>query len=67
MWLRLGDGELINLAFAISIKKGDESTILIQMSGEGGRKVLPFPTEPHRDHTFEKLVENLSRLRLALK
>ena len=67
MWLRLGDGEIINLAFARTIRKGDESTIVIEMSGEDGRKVLPFPTDPHRDQTFEKLVENLSRLRLTLK
>ena len=67
MWLRLGDGEIINLAFARTIRKGDESTIVIEMSGDGTQKVIPFPTDPHRDHTFEKLVENLSRLRLALK
>jgi hypothetical protein len=67
MWLRLGDGEIINLAFARTIRKGDEATIIIELSGEEGKKTLPFPTEPHRDHTFEKLVENLSRLRLALK
>ncbi len=67
LWLRLGDGELINLAHARSIKKGPNATIEIFMDPVSGRRVLPFPDDHQRDEIFQKLVNNLLKLRMALE
>jgi hypothetical protein len=67
LWLRLGDGELINLAHARSIKKGPNSTIEIYMDPVSGRRVLPFSGDEQRNEVFQKLVSNLIKMRLALE
>ncbi len=67
LWLKLGKKELINLAHARTIKKGPNSTIEIYMDPVSGKRILPFPDDEKRDEVFDKLVENLIRLRLALE
>jgi len=67
LWLRLGDGELINLAHARSIKKGADATIEIYMDPVSGRRVLPFDSAQQRDTVFQKLVTNLVKMRAALE
>ncbi|MEM4236140.1 MAG: hypothetical protein QXV44_03765 [Candidatus Anstonellaceae archaeon] len=67
LWLKLGKSELINLAHARSIKKGPNSTIEIYMDPTTGKRILPFPDDQTRDEVFDKLVENLIRLRMALE
>lgn len=67
MWLRLGEDEMVNLSYAYSIKKGNAATIEVQLLGGRVQRVIPFPSEDERDLAFDKLLENLSRLRLALE
>ncbi|MBW7858261.1 MAG: hypothetical protein H3C43_08215 [Leptonema sp. (in: Bacteria)] len=67
LWLKLGDGELINLAHARSIKKGADSTIEIYMDPVSGRRVLPFSNDEQRNQVFQKLIQNLIKMRMALE
>ncbi len=67
LWLKLGKTELINLEHARSIKKGPNSTIEIVMDSVSGKRILPFADDQARDEAFEKLLENLIRLKKALE
>ena len=67
MWLRLGDNEMINLEYVASIKKGLENTIEIQFHDFNHARVLPFEEKDARNHAFERLVENLIKLRDAME
>ncbi len=66
MWLRLGEGELINLDFAVSIKKSDPASIEIFLEGGANRTVM-FETAYDRDQAFEAFKNNLVKLRLAME
>lgn len=66
MWLRLGEGELLNLDFVVSIKKGDNYSIEIALDGGQMRTVL-FEGEYDRDQAFEAFKNNLVKLRLAME
>ncbi len=67
MWLRLGDNEIINMNLVVSIKKGLKNSIEISFQGMAHAKVLPFQAKEERDAAFEKLVENLVKMRLAME
>lgn len=66
MWLRLGEGEIINLDYVISIKKGDYNSIEFNLDGGLQRKVS-FSEEYERDQAFEAFKNNLVKLRLAME
>lgn len=67
MWLKLGDNELINLDHVISIRKGSSNTIEIQYADPKLGKLLPFNMTSDRDKAFDRLTENLIRLRHGLE
>ncbi len=67
MWLRLGESELVNLDYVASIKKGLKNTIDIQFSDFDHARVLPFQEKEIRDQAFDKLVDNLVKLRDAME
>lgn len=66
MWLRLGEGEILNLDFVISIKKGEHNSIEFILNGGDDRKVM-FEAEYDRDQAFEAFKNNLVKLRLAME
>ena len=67
MWLRLGDNELINLDHVASVKKGLENTIDILFNDFNHSRKLPFDTKEARNEAFERIVENLVKLRDAME
>ncbi len=67
MWIRLGDGELLNLDHIISIKKGPQSTIELRYNNPAANRTVRFPMDQERDLVFERVVENMIKLRLAME
>ncbi|MCB1325089.1 MAG: hypothetical protein H7A21_10435 [Spirochaetales bacterium] len=66
MWLRLGDDEILNLHHVTSLKKIGNSSIEIRyMNPQAGRTVR-FTSPEDRDAAFERVMENLIKLRLAM-
>ena len=67
MWLRLGNEELINMDHVVSVKKGDDSSLEIVVQGFDHVRTLFFDHDEDRDLAFEKLVDNLIKLREAMQ
>jgi len=67
MWLRLGDNELVNMEYVVSIKKGLNNSIEMHLSGNTQVKNIPFPNKESRDIAFERIVDNMVKLRLAME
>lgn len=67
LWIRLGEGELLNLAHVISLKKGPGNTIEIRYINPGANRTVRFQAPEERDEVFERIVENMRRLGLALE
>ena len=66
MWLRLGEGEIINLDFVVSISKGDYNSIEFNLQNGQQRRVT-FETDHDRNQAFEAFKNNLVKLRLAME
>jgi len=67
LWLRLGDNEIIQLDHAVSIKKLEPSGIEIAFLEPNGKRILSFPDAAERNRAFDRLIENLVKLRMALE
>jgi hypothetical protein len=67
MWLRLGNEEIINLSQVTSIKKGPQSMIEIRYPDPQFNRTVRFTADEERDAVFERIVENMIRLRLAME
>ncbi|MCR9144749.1 MAG: hypothetical protein NXI24_21095 [bacterium] len=67
MWLRVGDEELINLTQVTSIKKGVQSTIEIRYPDPKFHRTVRFTADEDRDAVFERIVDNMVRLRIAME
>jgi len=67
LWLRLGDNELVQLGHVISIKKQEPQGIEIIFTEPNGKRILTFPDTAERNRAFDRLLENLVKLRMALE
>ncbi|MBL8018152.1 MAG: hypothetical protein K8S54_09925 [Spirochaetia bacterium] len=67
LWLRLGDNELIQLDHVISIKKQEPQGIEMLFTEPNGKRILTFADQADRNRAFDRLIENLVKLRMALE
>lgn len=67
MWLRVGDEELINLEHVTSIKKAPPTMIEIRYPDSRQHRTVRFTAPEDRDAVFERIVDNMVRLRIAME
>ncbi|HMU82903.1 MAG TPA: hypothetical protein PKE49_03245 [Leptospiraceae bacterium] len=67
LWLRLGDNELVQLDHVVSIKKQEPQAIELTFLEPNGKRILTFPDPAERNRAFDRLLENLVKLRMALE
>ena len=67
MWLKLGEGELVNLDKCSGIRKEEDKSISLCYTDPSQNRVIHFEEEESRDMAFDRLVENLVRLQKAME
>lgn len=67
MWLRVGDEEIINLEQVTSLRKGPGSTIEIRYPDPKFNRTVRFVQDEDRDAVFERIVDNMVKLRIAME
>ncbi|MCB1307223.1 MAG: hypothetical protein KDK30_03540 [Leptospiraceae bacterium] len=66
MWVRLGDEEILNLHHVLSIKKAG-GNLEVRYNNPTQNRTIRFSDPQDRDAAFERIMENLIKLRLAME
>ncbi|MCB1174444.1 MAG: hypothetical protein KDK39_12810 [Leptospiraceae bacterium] len=67
MWLRLGADEIVNMDLIASIKRTGPLTIEIQYLAPQASRTIRFDEAHDCEAAFERVIENLSSLGLAMQ
>ncbi len=67
MWIRLGDNELLNMDHVISVKKSGQSTLEIRYMNAEANRTVRFRSDQERDLVFERVIQNMIALGLAME
>lgn len=67
MWLRLGQSEILNLEHVTSIKRIDDLHIEIHYLDPQATRTIRFDAAHDCEAAFERMIENMIKLNLAME
>lgn len=67
MWLRLGNDEILNMEHVTSIKRSGDKDIEIYYLDPQATRTIHFEEAHYCEAAFERMVENMIKLNLAME